>query len=69
MSNIKELIRRFESGQQAGPVFAETANDLAESLGGTRCITAHATDQTTAMFYLVALTAVKIADAELGGGK
>lgn len=65
MRNIKEFIRLFESGAyQNGPVFASTANELAESLGGKPCITAHSTDQTTAMFYLVALIAVKIAEAE-----
>lgn len=60
-SRVNEFIRQFESCQQQGPVFAETANDLAESLGGTRCIIAHTTDQTSALFYLIALVAAKAA--------
>lgn len=60
MNNIKEFIRRFEAGQQRGPMFAETANDIAESLGGTRCIASHDTDQVVAVFYLLALMAVKL---------
>ncbi|WP_443692643.1 hypothetical protein [Pseudomonas sp.] len=62
--NLKDFIRLFESGHQSGPVLASTANELAESLGGKPCIAAHATDQTTAMFYLVALIAVKLDDAK-----
>ncbi|NMX27093.1 hypothetical protein HBO14_11205 [Pseudomonas sp. WS 5406] len=59
MSALQDFIRLFESGHQSGPVFASTANELAESLGGKPCIT-HETDQTTAVFYLMALVAVKM---------
>ncbi|MDW8840094.1 hypothetical protein ORA50_07590 [Pseudomonas carnis] len=59
--SVKDFITLFESGQQSAPVLASTANDLAESLGGKPCITAHRTDQSAAMVYLVALVSVKIA--------
>jgi len=50
------FIALFEAGN-ADAVFASTANDIAESLGGKRCINPHSTNQTAALFYLLALIA------------
>lgn len=53
---ISGFITLFEAGH-VDVVFSTNANDIAESLGGKRCINPHDTNPTAALFYLLALIA------------
>ena len=53
---ILGFIALFEAGN-ADVVFVSTVNDIAEALGGQRCVSPHGTDVNTALIYLLALIA------------